>query len=116
MVKRIVLGLFFVLAAQHLYAGGPKGSTYDVDMVGAYSSVTYTETFYGGEWTKVTLDGDGDTDLDIFVYDANGNLIVSHTGGGDSCWVSFLPYFTGEFTIRVVNHGGVPNVYEISAQ
>jgi hypothetical protein len=57
--------------------------------------------------------GDGDTRLDLYVYDENGNLITSQVGPGDNCLARWQPKWTGPFTIRVVNRGGIGNRYYI---
>ena len=39
--------------------------------------------------TQVVVDGDGDTDLDCWVYDRFGNLLGRDTDGTDLCIVNF---------------------------
>ena len=90
--------------------GGPKT---DRTRVQARDTNRYTVSFRGGETARIDLQGDGDTDLDIFVYDEFGNLVASRTGGTDRESVSWTPRFTGPFTIRVVNLGTVWNEYRI---
>jgi hypothetical protein len=75
---------------------------------------TFTVNCYGGEVTRVIVRGDGDTDLDLYVYDENGNLIASDTDLTDQCMVAFRPYWTGPFTVKIVNRGGLSNRYSIS--
>ena len=91
--------------------GAPK---YDVHVVAAYSTDTFYVTFRGYEDAAVIISGDGDTDLDLYVYDANGNLIDADTDGSDDCVVRFMPYRTGTFRIEVRNLGRVYNRYEIA--
>jgi hypothetical protein len=95
MFLRIGIGLFLLVAAHQANAaplGGPKG---EVNFVGAYSEVIYTETCFGGEDTVVMVTGDGDTDLDVYVYDVWGNLIASDSDSTDFCQVTFIPYQNG---------------------
>lgn len=80
----------------------------------AYSSVTYYETFRGGERAIVSIVGDGDTDLDIFVYDMFGNLIVQGIGYTDRETVSWTPFATSTYRIVVRNLGGVWNRYSLA--
>ena len=75
--------------------------------------MTFYETFRGGEVSVVRINGDGDTDLDVYVYDENGNLIASDTDGLDFCVVRFVPSWTGQFRIVVRNLGGVYNRFTI---
>jgi hypothetical protein len=78
-----------------------------------YSNSSYTDytTFNAQELAEILVIGDGDTDLDLYVYDANGNSIASDTGYTDNCYVSFTPKWTGTFKIVVKNRGEVYNDY-----
>lgn len=67
-----------------------------------------------GDVTTVVMDGDGDTDLDLFVYDANGNRIVADTRSSDYGEVRWRTLVSGCFEVRIVNLGLVPNAYRIS--
>ncbi len=107
-----------VLAAGSLLApamaspvGGPK---YKTERVAAHRTDVFTVTFRGGEGASVVVSGDGDTDLDLYIYDENGNLIGSDTDASDDCVVRFHPRWTGVFRIEVRNLGGVYNQYEIA--
>ena len=66
-----------------------------------------------GAVTEIAISGDGDTDLDLYVYDSNGNLIASDTDYSDDCYVSWVPKWTGRFVVKVVNRGPVYNRYVI---
>lgn len=88
--------------------GGPK---YDYSSVSAYSTATYRINFVGGERAVVAVVGDGDTDLDLYIYDSNGNLIASDTDYTDNCVCVWTPRWTGSFSIRIKNRGGVYNNY-----
>lgn len=81
------------------------------DRVLAGYTDTWRFTFRAGEIARVAVVGDGDTDLDLYVYDANGNLITKDDDPTDNCAVAFTPYWTSEFRIIVVNRGGVYNNY-----
>jgi hypothetical protein len=88
--------------------GGPKRT---VDVVEPLEADVYKITFRGGEVARVAVSGDGDTRLDLYVYDENGNLIASAVGPGDDCLASWVPKWTGKFVIKVVNLGRVSNRY-----
>jgi hypothetical protein len=83
------------------------------DIVRAKSSNVYHWTFVGHEWEVLAVSGDGDTDLDLYVYDDNGNLIAKDDDYSDDCLVRFMPRWTGHFTIKVVNRGKYANRYTI---
>ncbi len=86
---------------------------YANERVEAYFTDTYSQRFYAGESVYIYVKRDGDTDLDLYVYDENGNLIDSDTDTGDTCLCTFTPKWTGRFTIKVKNLGGVYNRYYI---
>ena len=67
--------------------------------------------FIEGRLAELYIKGDGDTDLDLYVYDSNGNLIEKDTDYLDQCLVRWIPLWTGNYTIKVVNRGGVYNEY-----
>lgn len=79
--------------------GGP-GRT--VSRVSANSTDTYVLAFRGGEVAEIAIFGDGDTDLDLYVYDQNGNLIVRDTDYTDDCYVCWVPAWTGNSLLRIV--------------
>ena len=91
--------------------GGPK---YQRDRVYAHSYIQYVQAFYANQIAEVSVVGDGDTDLDLYIYDENGNLIVSDTDYTDRCYVRFCPRWTGNFLVRIVNRGGVYNNFTIA--
>jgi hypothetical protein len=100
---------------------GPVGSTAvaanrDGKMVGtdrvlAHRTDVYKVRFYGGLTAKVWVKGDGDTDLDVYVYDSRGRLVACDTDPDDLCIVNFTPDFTQTYEIRIVNRGDVYNNY-----
>jgi hypothetical protein len=80
----MILGVAAVLAFAGLaQAGRLLGPGIDAKTAPAFGSVTYYETFRGGEEAVVSIVGDGATDLDVFVYDRFGNLVTSATGPTD---------------------------------
>ena len=90
--------------------GGPKGQR---DRVYGKDVNAYQVKFWAGELAEVCVSGDGDTDLDLYVYDANGNLIGSDTDYTDECVVRWVPAWTGTFIIKVVNRGALYNNFAI---
>lgn len=90
-----------------------RGVLRTVERVKANSTDVYNVRCLGGQSTEVLVSGDGDTDLDLYVYDENGNLIVSDLGPTDDCIVSFTPRWTGPFRVKVKNRGNVYNQYTI---
>lgn len=89
---------------------GPKTGYTRVE---ANSVDSYTVAFRGQEKAEIALVGDGDTDLDLYVYDENNNLVEKDEDGTDRCYVTWTPKWTGRFVIRVRNRGSVYNKYGI---
>lgn len=77
---------------------------------GGYIDV-YNIQFTGGELAEIAVTGDGDTDLDLYVYDEFGNFVGSDTGVTDSGYLSWTPRWTGNFRVEVRNEGQVYNQY-----
>lgn len=94
--------------------GNINGPSRDYSAVGANSYTDYTASFIANELAEILVSGDGDTDLDLYVYDSNGNLIASDTDYSDDCYVRWVPAWTGRYTIRIVNRGRVYNRFVIA--
>ncbi len=94
--------------------GAVGGAKYAYGAVSARSYTYYDAKFWANELAEVVVSGDGDTDLDLYVYDQNGNLIASDVDYTDDCYVRFYPRWTGLFRIKIVNRGGVYNNYVIA--
>ena len=90
--------------------GGPKRT---VEVVEALSTDNFKIRFREDEVARVLISGDGDTRLDLYIYDEGGNLITSRVGPGDDALASWVPKWTGVFVIKVVNRGRVSNRYTI---
>ena len=81
--------------------------------VSAHDSDSWTITLVKDEYTLITVIGDGDTDLDIYLYDENGNLIDKDIDDSDNCVVEVTPKWSGKFTLKVKNLGNVYNNYTL---
>lgn len=92
--------------SQSLRGAGERSFVGTVD---AQDYIYIPITFRGGEIGEIYFCGDHDTDLDLYVYDNNGNLIVSETSYSDEGYVSFYVYLTSTFRVKIVNRGGVYN-------
>lgn len=84
---------------------------YSFDMIKGYTTDTYKVKFKENKKAVVQVKGVGLTDLDLYIYDRNGNLITSDTSNSDNCECTWIPKWTGEFTIRIKNRGGFYNMY-----
>jgi hypothetical protein len=70
---------------------------------------TFNVEFRANEYARIDVRGDGDTDLDCWVYDENWNLIDSDLDYTDWCILEFNPRWAGVFNLRVRNLGSIWN-------
>lgn len=75
--------------------------------VNARATRWFDVVMQGGRPAQLWVEGDGDTDIDCWVYDENGNLIVSDTDYTYICLLQWTPSWTGPFDVKVRNLGGV---------
>lgn len=106
-----ILGLMVI--SDSAFAGRSPCPGSHRDRVLAYDTDVYTEYFRGGEVAVVVVCGDGDTDLDLFIYDRYGNLVASDTDSTDYCVVRFYPRWTAPYRIVIRNLGSVYNEYTL---
>ncbi len=84
------------------------------DNVKAYHTDSWTFRLCGDETTLITLRGDGDTCLELRVYDSDGDLVALHTrGNGDRRQVSITPCRTGTYKVKIRNLGCESNDYRL---
>jgi hypothetical protein len=105
------LSLRITAASAGTPTGRVNGKTSFSDNVSANSTKTYYTSFWGGEIAIVAVVGDGDTDLDLYVYDSYGNLVAYDDGRTDVCRVSWYPDRMATYTIKVKNRGTVYNTF-----
>ncbi|MFT7543138.1 MAG: hypothetical protein ACI9K5_004122, partial [Gammaproteobacteria bacterium] len=87
-----------------------------VDKVQAGDSDIWTLTLSAGSSDHIVVDGSVDTDLDIYLYDENGNLLDYDDDLTDYCIVDVTPRWTGKFTLKIVNRGNVWNRYVLTTR
>lgn len=91
--------------------GAVYGARRWTDVVSGHSSDRYRVTFKGEEVAAVYIKGDGDSDLDLFIYDENGNEICRDDDATDAMLCRWTPAWTGAFIIEVRNLG-IANRYQ----
>ena len=94
-------------SSQRGRVGGP-GRVESV--VPAEGTHTYRIAFRGGESALVLVSGDGDSDLDLFVYDENGRLVCSDEDETDDMVCGWTPRRDATFRV-VIKNLGIPNEY-----
>lgn len=103
------------IAQQTCHAGAVGGPKFTRDRVSAEDTDVYHIAFRAREEARIEVRGDGDTVLRVRVYDEDGNLIATDSDGDGTghAVVHWIPRWTGQFTIRVTNNGGVFNRYTL---
>jgi hypothetical protein len=95
----------------------PSGRVYgpaDVSRrVSAYSTYTDQILFRGSEVARIVIEGDGDCDLDLYVYNDDGVLVAKDDDYTDYCTVSWVPNYTKSYRIVVKNRGSVYADYRL---
>jgi hypothetical protein len=116
-MRAFVLALGIValfLTVQGVEAGRIGGPGKTVTKVNANSTDKFDVKFEGGKLARVEVRGDGDTDLDLYIYDEEGTVVTKDDDNTDHCIVTWTPSNTMKYTIRVVNRGRVYNQYTIT--
>ena len=85
-------------------AHAQSGRLYRVE---AFSSRTFTMDCSRGETTEIGIVGDGDNDLDLYVYDQDGRLLAYDEDSTDRCYVRWTARAAGRYLVKVVNRGRV---------
>lgn len=110
-MKKSIFGMILGLTtfANALVVG--SGSKIGSENVRAYDSDSYVFNFVGGYQAGAYLSGDSDTDLDLYIYDQNGNQVCRSTSSGDDEYCVWNPIWTGPFKVVIKNRGSVSNNY-----
>lgn len=69
--------------------------------------------FFGESPAEIAVLGDGDSNLDLSVTDAAGNLICADLSATDRMLCDFVPARNGFFTVTVTNPGAAVNSYRL---
>ena len=85
----------------------------EVRRVPAFGTHTWNVQVFAGTPVHVTIDGDRDTDLDLYIYDQTGRLVAVDDDLTDYCIGRFTPRFNGTVRVEIRNLGRVYNEYEI---
>jgi hypothetical protein len=75
----------------------------------------YAIELNGREVTRFVVTGDGDGDIDCYVYDDNGHLAGRDNDSSDTCLIDVRPRWTAQFTIKIANNGGLASAYTMRA-
>jgi hypothetical protein len=83
-------------------------------IVEADSANTHRMSVRRNQVVTVRINGDDDTDLDLFVYDPYGQIVGQDLSRDDNETVTFRARMSGTYTIRVSNLGDVWNEYSLA--
>ena len=112
-MKRCVLTILFTAAMIKAFAGAAEGPVSFQSSLKGNESDRFEIRFSAGETAQVTVTGNGKTDLDLYIYDDDGDPVTRDTGRGDRCICRWIPRKDGKFTIKVVNRGKNYNLYTL---
>jgi hypothetical protein len=85
--------------------GRVSGPGRDTGFVRGRSVTSYNVSFRGGERAAVYANGPGITDLDMYIFDQNGNTICRDIDYSDNMSCFWTPRWTGTFRVEVRNLG-----------
>ena len=90
--------------------GNAEGPVRMFSMVQKTARDTFEFDFRGGEAAFVGVSGDGDSDLDLYVYDAAGKLVCAAEGETDEEICRWYPKAAGRYRV-VIRNLGIENQY-----
>ncbi len=82
-------------------------------LVGPHSSRYFSYDAHDGEIFSASLSGDGDTNLDLFIYKVGSPTICRSVSAGDNEVCRIRSYGGGHYTIEVRNLGVVTNKFQV---
>lgn len=85
--------------------GSKKGPMYGEYVLNGQEYVKLELKFKGGEIAIVGAAGDGNADIDLYIYDKDKNLVVADESEDYECAVMWLPEKTALYYIIVLNQG-----------
>jgi hypothetical protein len=86
--------------------GVATGQVYSISEIRDGGTDTYDPLpFSAGEYAEVYVESRDGSDLNLFIYDAQGRLVCSDTDASAISYCGWRPAEAGSFTIEVVNRG-----------
>lgn len=96
-----------------LLFGGEASAALMEGTVGPGKHMNFYEKFYRGQEIYIELEGDGSSDVDLVIRDADGDVVCeSDTTDADE-WCLLTASRTQVYEIRVENYGGSTTDFEV---
>lgn len=92
-------------------SGGPRVS---LGLVRPQARNSYVELFEPSRTAVVYVEGDGDTDLELVVREADGEIICAQRGPGDIKMCVWTPTRSGGHMVEIRNDGMINNAYSLA--
>lgn len=112
-----ILTVLILIASTSFATVVGSGSASTTETVRAGETDSYQEWFVSGQEAGAIVSGDGDTDLDLYMYDEYGRLICKSETNGDDEFCTWTPSFNNlgarRFKVKIMNRGSVYNNYTI---
>ena len=97
--------------AHQQWRGPTEGPRIHSRVATAHATDVYREQFKGGEPAVVMISGDGDSNLDLYVYNDRGTRLCASERLDDIEVCRWQPQGAGPFVIQIVNRGPGDNQY-----
>jgi hypothetical protein len=117
-MKRLLLAAMvtggLVLAGSTGWADSKDGPHRWTRTVKKHSEVIYKVTYVADknpnkQYAEFAVIGDGGTDIDLYVFDADGKEVAADTKPSDLAFARWVPAKTQEYAIKVRNLGNADN-------
>lgn len=99
--------VLFLVAPLRLGAGEYR------DLILPHSMTHHDIHVKGVRYLEIEVAGSGNTNIDCWVHDSQGHVVVSDTHPEDRCMLRWQPS-DGEYSLRLKNTGNEENVYRVT--
>ena len=90
------------------------GPVYSISGIRAGGNDTYPGlAFQGGAYAEIYVEGEGVSDLNLYVFDEKDRLVCSDTDISDIAYCGWRPASSASFTVSVENTGSAANSYSL---
>ena len=107
----LVLAVASAVTAGLVYGGGVDGPMRSTRIIPGNGTHVHQAIFQGGRQAIVVVSGDGDSDLDLHVYDGNNNVVCEDDDLTDLAMCSWTPNYSSNYRLRIRNVGETANRY-----